>query len=505
MDQTADPCTDFFQFACGMWNKKHVIPEDRASINTFEVMADQLQKILRGLLEEPVSPDEGEATKKAKLFYSACMNTSEIETTGDAPVIAVLNSLGGWPVTSPNWTLPDFSVETLIGRMRGQLNQGVLIDQWVGPDDKNSSVNVIQLDQMALGLSSRDYFLRTNSTRRALDAYVKFMTDVAELVGADREEGAEELQEVLALETRLANATMPEADRHDTGSNYVKLSLAELMAEVPEFNWLDYLSAFLKEKLTPHEPIVVYSMPYLKRLAKIMVTTDKRVLWNYVLWRLVLEFTPHLSRAYQARRHEFQKVLLGIQSDRNRWNLCIEWTNKRLGMAVGALFIKDNFNPESKETALEMIHTLRSAFSDLLEENDWMDDETRSVAREKANAMNEKIGYPEMLTKPKELAEEYRNLTVMENQHLQNMFNWLKFDASKNLGRLRENVNKAKWSPAPAVLNAFYNPNFNDIVFPAGILQPLFYSQHLPKSLNYGGIGVVIGHEMTHGFDDKER
>ncbi|KAK8726821.1 hypothetical protein OTU49_010077 [Cherax quadricarinatus] len=505
MDQTADPCNDFFQYACGMWNKKHIIPEDRASINTFEVMADQLQKILRGLLEMPVSPVEGDATKKAKLFYSACMNTSQIEATGDGPLSEVLVSLGGWPVTTPNWTVPNFSVETLIGRLRGDLNQGILIDQWVGPDDKNSSVNVIQLDQMVLGLSSRDYFLRTNSSRPALDAYLKFMTDVAELLGADREAARKELDDVLALETRFANATLPEADRHDTGSTYVKLSLAQLQEEVPEFAWSDYLSAFLKEKLTPEEPIVVYSMPYLKCLAKIMVETDKRVLWNYVLWRLILDMTPHLSRAYRASRHEFQKVLLGIQSDRNRWNLCIDWTNKRLGMAVGALFIKENFNPESKETALEMIHTLRSAFSDLLEENDWMDDETRAVAREKANAMNEKIGYPEMLTKPDELAKEYQNLTIVENQHLQNVFNWLKYDANKNLGRLREDVNKAKWSTAPAVLNAFYNPNFNDIVFPAGILQPLFYSQHLPKSLNYGGIGVVIGHEMTHGFDDKGR
>ncbi|XP_064113738.1 neprilysin-1-like [Macrobrachium nipponense] len=505
MDQSADPCNDFFQFACGVWNKKHVIPEDRASINTFEVMADQLQNILRGLLEEDVSPGEGEATKKAKIFYSSCMNTSQIEEAKDEPLDQVLESLGGWPVTQENWTLPEFSVETLIGRLRGELNQGILIDQWVGPDDTNSSVNVIQLDQMVLGLPSRDYFLRANSSRRALDAYLKFMTDVAELRGANRTYAEVQLGEVLALETRLANATMPEADRHDTGRNYVKLTLALLEQEVPEFKWSDYLSAFLKERLMPEEPIVVYSMPYLKRLAKIMVTTDKKVLWNYIMWRLVLDITPHLSHAYRASRHEFRKVLLGIQSDRNRWNVCIDWTNKRLGMAVGALFIKENFNPESKETALEMIHTLRSAFSDLLEENDWMDDETRSVAREKANAMNEKIGYPEMLTRPDELAVEYENLTIEPNQHLQNVFNWLRYDANKNLGRLREDVNKAKWSTAPAVLNAFYNPNFNDIVFPAGILQPLFYSQHLPKSLNYGGIGVVIGHEMTHGFDDKGR
>ncbi|XP_076053157.1 neprilysin-1-like [Oratosquilla oratoria] len=507
MDQTADPCHDFFQYACGTWNKRHVIPADRASISTFEVMADQLQLILRVLLESDIEANEGSATQKAKLFYASCMNFTERHEVGDKPLREVIDLLGGWPVTvEGDWTLPDFSVEEMVGRLRGRYNQAILIDQWVGPDDKNSSVNIIQLDQMQqLGLPSREYFLRKNSSQDALKAYLRFMTDVAELLGAKGEKAKNDLQEVLDLETQIANATLPQADRHDTGSNYIKLSLADLQREVPEFNWTEYLGAFIEEDLEPEEPIVVYAMPYFKLLGKILQKTEPRVIWNYVLWRLVQDFTPHLTSDYQARRHEFRKVLLGIQSDRNRWNQCIDITNKRLGMAVGALFIKENFNPESKETALEMIHTLREAFSDLLEENDWMDDETRAVAREKANAMNEKIGYPDLLTKPDELAKEYENLTIVENRYLENFFNLMEFDAHKNLARLRQMVNKTKWSTAPAVLNAFYNPNFNDIVFPAGILQPLFYSQHFPKSLNYGGIGVVIGHEMTHGFDDKGR
>ncbi|CAL4073689.1 unnamed protein product [Meganyctiphanes norvegica] len=503
MDQSVDPCHDFFQFACGSWNKKHVIPEDRPSISTFEVMADQLQLVLRGLLEEPVGWNEGEATKKAKMFYASCRNSSQIEEVGEAPLVRMMDSLGGWPVTKENWTSPNFSVEALIGKLRGTYNQGILIDQWVGPDDKNSSVNVIQLDQMQLGLPSREYYLHP-SHRHALTAYLKFMNEVSTLLGS-KSIATRDLRQVLHLETRLANATLPEADRHDTGQNYQKLTLKQLEKQVPEFRWHDYLKAFIADDIGPDEPIVVYAMPYLKRLAKIMRDTDKRTLWNYALWRLVLDVTPHMGRAYTASRHEFRKILIGIQSERNRWNQCIEWTNKRLGMAVGALFIKENFNPESKETALEMIHTLRAAFSDLLEENDWMDDETRAVARDKANAMNEKIGYPEMLTKSDELAKEYENLTIVENEYLQNIFYWLKYDAKRNLGHLRQKVNKEKWSTAPAVLNAFYNPNYNDIVFPAGILQPLFYSSHFPKSLNYGGIGVVIGHEMTHGFDDKGR
>ncbi|KAF2352626.1 Peptidase M13 N-terminal domain [Trinorchestia longiramus] len=507
MDQSTDPCDDFFQYACGTWNKKHVIPEDRSSISTFEVMNDQLDLILRDLLLEPMTEEESVATAKAKKFFTSCMNTSQIEIVGDEPLKDVIKSLGGWPVIEDNWVEPNVSIETLIGWLRGRLNQGTLIEQWVGPDDKNSSVNVIQLDQMELGLPDREMFLSSQALEPPpyLQAYLKFMTDVAELLGADRESARAEFEKVIELEIKLANATVPESERHDTGSNYLQLTLGDLKSRVPGILWDDYLHAFLGADLSETEPIVVYTMPFLKRLGKIMTSTHKRVLWNYAMWRMVMKVTPHLTQEYQSRSHEFQTVLVGVQSRRKRWSLCIESTNKRLGMAVGALFIRDNFNQESKATALEMIHTLRDAFSELLEENEWMDDETRAVAREKANAMNEKIGYPDMLTDSQLLSQEYENLTILEDDYLGNIFRFMEFKANKNLGRLRQEVNKSKWSTAPAVLNAFYNPNFNDIVFPAGILQPLFYSQHFPKSLNYGGIGVVIGHEMTHGFDDKGR
>ncbi|CAH0385890.1 unnamed protein product [Bemisia tabaci] len=228
------------------------------------------------------------------------------------------------------------------------------------------------------------------------------------------------------------------------------------------------------------------------------------VLHNYGLWRLISTVVvPHMVDEYQQIRTEYKRILLGILSERNRWSQCVEWTNKKLGLAVGALFIRENFNPEGKETAEEMIKTLREAFNELLAENHWMDDETRTVAKEKADNINERIAYPQILTQPEELNKEYQNLNVTEDNFLLNIFNVLRFDAHQNQQRLRRPVNKDKWTTEPAVVNAFYNPNTNNIVLPAGILQPMFYNQHSPKSLNYGGIGVVIGHEITHGFDDK--
>ncbi|XP_019868485.2 neprilysin-1-like [Aethina tumida] len=505
MDHTADPCVDFFQYACGTWNKKHPIPEDRSSISTFEVMADQLQLILKGVLEEPINLEDNDATRKAKTFYNTCMDIFQIRKIGDGPLREVLDKLGGWPVTrGPDWTPPAFSIETLMGRIRGIYNEGVLVETWVGPDDKNSSVNIIQMDQMQLALPSRDYYLK-KSSEGDMNAYHKYMTNIAVLLGANKTTAGDELKQLVEFERKLANASLPEQDRHDTSVIYKKLTLEELQKIVPQINWLEYLNSFLDVDLIDQEPVVAYGLSYFQEMGKILAETDRRVIHNYALWRLIMSLSPHLIDDYQKERVEFRKILQGVLSERHRWSQCVEWTNKKLGMAVGALFIRDNFNHESKETALTMIHTIREAFNELLAENHWMDDETRAVAKEKADAMNERIGYPALITNKEELVKEYANLNITRKEFMTNVLNLLRYDAQQNLQKLRQPVDKDKWSTEPAVVNAFYNPNKNDIVFPAGILQPLFYSQHFPKSLNYGGIGVVIGHEITHGFDDKGR
>ncbi|KAG5890126.1 hypothetical protein JTB14_027793 [Gonioctena quinquepunctata] len=504
MDHTMDPCVDFFQYACGTWNKKHVIPEDKSSISTFEVMADDLQVVLKGVLEEPINMEDNAATRKAKNFYNTCMDLRNIRSVGDKPIREVLKQLGGWPVTTENWTAPSFSVEVLIGLIRSHYNEGYIIEQWVGPDDKNSSVNIIQLDQTALALPSRDYYLKPSS-KEDLVAYHKYMTNIAILLGANATTASEELMKVLEFEKQLAEASVPEQDRHDSSVIYKKLSLRELGKLVPQINWLEYFRSIFDIDIKEEENVVAYGLPYFMEMGRIIASTDRRIIHNYVLWRLVMTLSSHLIDEYQRERVEFRRILQGVSSERDRWSQCVEWTNKKMGMSVGALYIRDNFNHESKETALQMIHTIREAFNELLAENHWMDDETRAVAKEKADAMNERIGYPKMITSREDLFMEYADLNITKHAFLKNILNILKFEAKQNLEKLRKPVDKDKWSTEPAIVNAFYNPNKNDIVFPAGILQPLFYSQHFPKSLNYGGIGVVIGHEITHGFDDKGR
>ncbi|XP_078042097.1 neprilysin-1 isoform X2 [Augochlora pura] len=505
MDLTAAPCVNFFQYACGAWNQLHVIPEDMSSTSTFEVLSNQLQVRLKRVLEEPPNNYDNNATLKAKRFYKSCMDIPRIREIGDAPLKRTLKLLGGWPaVDGRSWKPPPYPIEVLLGRLRAEYNKGVLMEQWVGPDDKNSSANIIQLDQMQLALPSRDYYLN-KSSKAALDAYHKYMINVAVLLGADPADAHVDFDKVIYLEQQLANVSLPEADRHDTSSIYRKVTLRELQLEIPQLKWQVYLQELINASVTEQEPIVAYGMNYFRHMGRIVAKTNRRTLHNYILWRLVMSIIPDMIDDYQQKSVEFKRILLGILSERNRWSQCVELTNKKLGMAVGALFIRDNFDHESKETALKMIHTIREAFNELLAENHWMDEDSRTVAKSKADSMIERIGYPEFLKNPVELSEEYLMLNVSENHFLENVMAALKYEAYHNLRELRKPVDKDKWYTSPTIVNAFYNPNKNDIVFPAGILQPLLYSQHFPKSLNYGGIGVVIGHEITHGFDDKGR
>ncbi|XP_046579512.1 neprilysin-1-like [Haliotis rubra] len=489
MDRTVNPCEDFYQFACGQWDKTYVIPEEKSSFNTFEKLHDELQIILKGLLEESPTPHDCEATLKAKVLYRSCINVSQVERVGDTPLREVLDSLGGWPLIDATWDPSTFDLELLLGKLRGKYNAPVLMDIWVGADDKNSSVNILQIDQPKLGMPSREYYLQAEDTLY-FHAYYKYMLDVAHLLGADMHMAQDELHEVLQFEIKLANVTKPQSERHDTGAIYEKMTLRELQQVTPTFDWVRYFNLFMPDEITEEEPVVVFAAEYLHDMFDTVMETDRETVVNYIMWRVILNFAAELTESYQHVRRQYRRVLQGVKRDKIRWQKCVEYVNKRMGMAVGSMFIRDNFKKESKDTALEMIHDIREAFNELLEENHWMDEITKSFAKQKANAMNERIGYPDFIKDSKKLDEKYNQVQFDAQQYFKNILRVEEYSAINMMRKLREPVRKDTWEQDPAVVNAFYNPNRNDI----GML-----------SLNYGGIGVVIGHEITHGFDDKGR
>nr|CAI5828593.1 unnamed protein product [Callosobruchus analis] len=504
MNLTIDPCTDFFQYACGNWNRMHQIPENKSAVSVLTVMSDKLQVVLKGLLEDPINSKDNEATQKAKMFYNSCTNLNDIRKVGNEPIREIIGQLGGWPVLSSNWSVPSFSLETLLANMTSNYGTNYIIDQSVDADEKNSSTNIVQIFGVPLGLPSRDYYIKMSS-KNHLDAYYKYMTNIAILFGANATTAGKELLEVIEFEKKLAKASSPKQDQRDRSKAYHKMALTELSTIVPQVNWLEYFRSIYGKEMNETENIVVDDLPYFKELGIILAKTGRQTIHNYVMSRLVMDLSSYLIDDYQKEELMFKQIVYGIKSGLDRWFKCVKWVKGYMGMAVGALYVREHFDQDSKVEVVQMIDMLREAFNELLVENEWMDEETKKVAKEKANAMGTKVGYPQLVVNDQELCKKYQLLNTSDNGFLKNMLNAMKFEAQTNFKKLRQPVDKKQWDQGPAIVNAFYSPRQNAIEIPAALLQPLIYSKISPKSLNYGGIGVIIGHEITHGFDDSGR
>lgn len=500
MDPTVDPCVDFYGYACGRWKRYHVLPPDRPHYDTFAQMKDELKILLKELLESPVDESDSNVTRNAKNLYASCLNETVIEARREKPLLVLLESLGSWPVVTANWSRENFDWLNLTAVMRQHSND-ILFAQWVGADSKNSSSNVIHLDQAETGLPSRDYYVR--GTQQA-EAYFKFMVDVAELLGAQRSFAVKEMEQVLQLETKLINLTVPNEQRRNFSVIYNKWTVGELQEKIPLVNWTRYFNIVMPMEISSSEEVVVFAPTYLKGMSEVIHATPKRVVANYILWRFVSNRVGSLDKRFLGKQQEYFGAIYGTQSKPARWKTCTVLVNKNMGMAVGALFVHHHFNKQSKEKAEEMIDDIKAAFLGILHNVDWMDDETRGVAIQKAELMTQKIGYPEYISDPAELGKEYQ-VEFKRDTYFENVIENLKHNAMKMQLKLRTGVDKTQWITYPAVVNAYYTRSKNFITFPAGVLQPPLYHKNFPRSVNYGGIGVIIGHEITHGFDDKGR
>ncbi|XP_063409498.1 neprilysin-4-like [Mytilus trossulus] len=508
MNPSANPCDDFYEYACGNWNKVNIIPDDRSSYNTFAKLLDDLQVIVKGLLERPALSSECEAVKKAKYLYHSCINETLIDERGIDPAYDLLEELGGWPVTEreATWSEENFNLIDLMVKLRFYNNK-ILVDQWVSADDKNSEVNVIQIDQPDLGMPSREYYLK-GLDDPIVQMYHRFAVNVAVMLGANKTAAEMEMRDMVQLEVELANVTVPQDKRRDSELLYNKMNISTLQQTVPRFDWLRYLQEVFKpvnKTITSAEEVVVYAPTYLSDMVDIVDKASSRTLTNYLIWRIMMYRITNLPAMYRNVQKEYQKTMYGSEQELSRWRDCVSYVNDNIGNAVGRMFVDEYFDEDAKEIALDMIHGIRAAFGELLEEAEWMDDPTRKVAKEKSDAIAEKIGYPSYIVNDTELDDAYKTVTFHPNTYFENVLANLKSVAINNLEILREPVDRTRWSTTPVVVNAFYSSTKNQIMFPAGILQPPFYGKGYPKSLNYGGIGMVIGHEITHGFDDRGR
>ncbi|KOX71683.1 Endothelin-converting enzyme 1 [Melipona quadrifasciata] len=467
MDRGADPCEDFYQFACGNWARHNPIPKDKAAYDTFEMIRESLDSVLKELLEDPTPKglelNTDDATVKAKYLFQSCMNYEILEQRMERPLIQLLDELGGWPILRPDWDPEKFDWLLLVAQLR-LYNNDILISEWVAPDIKNSDQYVIQFDQTSLGLPTRDYFLQPSNTIY-LKAYKNYLIKISTLLGASLQNATTDADELIEFETKLAKITSSPDERRNVSELYQRMSIGELRTLVPQINW-------------------------------------HRTIANYLLWRFVRHRVNNLDDRFQEAKQKFYYILFGREQAPSRWKNCVAQVNSNMGMAVGSMFVKKYFDEKSKNDTLAMTREIQRSFRELLNQTIWIDDETKELATEKVNAMLLRIGYPDFILQPELLNERYKDVVIRPDKYFENTLNILQHLTRVEQDRLGSPVNKTLWNTAPAVVNAYYSRSKNRIT---GILQPPFYHRYFPRSLNYGGIGVVIGHEITHGFDDKGR
>uniref|UniRef100_A0A9J7YD76 Membrane metallo-endopeptidase-like 1 n=1 Tax=Cyprinus carpio carpio TaxID=630221 RepID=A0A9J7YD76_CYPCA len=524
MDPSVEPCQDFYQYACGGWIERHVIPETSSLHSVFNILRDELEIVLKGVLEME-SKDDREAFKKAKTLYSSCMNEILIEQRDSQPLLRLIDSIGDWPVASEVWngtagTRDTWSLEDTLAVLNARYNKKAVLEMFVWPDDRDSRRYIIHVDQPALGMPSRDYYLSDGNYKKVCYAYLEFMVSIARIAREDRnltqdeERLWEDMTQVLELETDIANATSPAEERNDITVLYNKMTLREVQQtfnlNVSGFNWTRYVQGIMSSvsvTVQPDEPIVVYCSPYLEKLRDVLSKHSHRTLQNYLAWMLIMERVSSMSRRFKDMRAHYRKALHGTTVEEVRWRDCVRYVQGNMENAVGALYVRETFSGNSKRMVRELIKKIQEAYVETLEELSWMDEQSKEKAREKVRSWTEI------------LLCDYLSLSVCsqlnfsEENYFENILENLAASAQKGHKKLREPVDPDIISKTHFLVNypgimlnfiSFYASIFLS-VFPAGILQPPFFSEKQLQALNFGGIGMVIGHEITHGFDDQGR
>ncbi|XP_035221859.1 neprilysin-2-like [Stegodyphus dumicola] len=508
LDQTKDPCDDFYQFACGGWIGSHTIPEDKPFVSIIMDVYDGLNNKLRILLEKELTGTEPEFIRLPKDMYASCMNVERINNASSKPLKNALRDLGGWPVLEgENWNSASFDwLDTLINLRRKGFSHKTLMSLDVAEDMRNNTVHIIGLDQPSLGMPDRKNFLAgLNDSLTA--AYFQLMVKAAKQLGADESTSENELREVLNFETMLANFSLPLEERRNFTSLYNKYTVKELNEKFPQINWLKYFNGLLKDQIFENETLVVAVPNFIRKFADLITQTDKRVVANYMLWRVVKESLPNLAEDSRALMHDYESVMSGQSKQKPRWEQCLWSVSGSLGVALSSYYVREHFKEESKQAAVNMVQYIQDEILDILKNIDWMDSETKKHAKEKAEAIVPHIGYPTELLNDSYVADLYKDLRLTNESYFENARKLRIWSTDEMFSRLREPFIKGLWKnyAEVAVVNAYYAPTENTINFPAGILQHPLFNSDQPQYLNFAAIGLVIGHEITHGFDDQGR
>jgi putative endopeptidase len=487
LDKSCKPCDDFFQFAMGGWMKNNPIPPEYSAWGSFTVLADKNQQNLREILEAAEKSDApaGSNEKKIGDFYATCMDTTAIEAAGTKPLDPMLQ-----PIAQIK------NVADLEAAAAGLQLQGIaVLFRFISNQDAKDSTQVIATAlQGGLGLPERDYYLREDDKSKKLrDDYKQHVSKMLELLGDSPEKAASEAAAVLAIETTLAKASMSNVDLRDPNKTYHRMKVAEAQAITPDFSWDAYLRAIGH---TDVQEMNVAQPDFFKAVNAQLTSTSIDDWKAYLRWHVVNSAALALPEKFVNEDFDFRgRILTGAKQIQPRWKRCAQSTDRSLGEAVGQLYVQKYFPPEAKAHALEMVHNLIAALRDDLQTLPWMGPETRAQAAAKLQAFAVKIGYPDKW-------RDYSALKIDRASYLQNLERATQFEVERRLNKIGKPVDRTEWGMTPPTVNAYNNSSMNEIVFPAGIMQPPFYDPKADDAVNYGGMGAVIGHEITHGFDD---
>ena len=488
MDPGVDPCTDFFTYSCGGWLKKNPIPPDKTSWGLSAKLADDNRVLLREILEEAAAPAPDKDPVKQKIgdYYTACMDEKTIEAAGTSPLKAQLEQISKM-----------HSKRDIARIAAGMVNTGALFDFSSNQDYKDSTQVIAEVDQDGLGLPDRDYYVKTDPKSVELrQAYVAHVQKMFELLGDSPSVAATEAQTVMRIETALANGSLTQVERRDPKLLYHKMTREQLETLSPSFDWKQYFSATGQPGLST---LNVTAPEFFKAMEAELQKEDLESWKAYLRWHLVHAGASYLSSAFVNTDFDFfGKTLSGAQELEPRWRRCVSYTDNHLGEALGQAYVKRAFPPEAQQRAQKMVKEIELAMEHDIQSLTWMSPETKQRALEKLHAVANKIGYPDKW-------RDYSTLTISRNDAMGNAMRARVFEFHRQLAKIGKPVDRGEWGMTPPTVNAYYNPQINDINFPAGILQPPFFDPKVDDAPNYGDMGATIGHELTHGFDDEGR
>ncbi len=489
IDRKANPCDNFYQFACGTWLAKNPIPSDQSSWGRFSELEERNETILRQILEQAAAAKTADATmRKIGDYYASCMDVKAINDKGLAPLRPELDRIASMANTQ------DLSSE--VAHLH-RLGVNVLFNLSSGQDFRDSTAVIGQADQGGLGLPERDYYFREDAkaveTRKE---YVAHLARVLALLGASAGDAQRQAEAVMQLETALAKASMDVTSRRDPEKVYHKMTLAEFEALSDSFSWSRYFAVLQ----APPMPKLNVAVPdFFKGQEALLKSVPVDVWKSYFTLHLVSAQAMLLPEAFDKENFSFyRQYLTGAKEQRPRWKRCVQTTDGDLGEAVGLAYVEKTFGQDGKQRTLAMVKNLETALGQDLRQLSWMTPATKAKALVKLHAITNKIGYPDQW-------RDYSALRVARGDALGNALRANEFEVTRQLQKIGKPIDRGEWLMTPPTVNAYYDPQMNNINFPAGILQPPFFDKNADDATNYGAIGAVIGHELTHGFDDEGR